>query len=414
MLAEFVQALDRELRLDHRVGRAESEALARPPGVDLPPPLGQRLGIRLIALGFPRRAHVGDHRACVADDRDVGMDVLIDRGGIDVDVDDLGVGREAVDLAGDPVVEARADRHHHVAAVHREVGFVGAVHAEHAEKLGIRRRERAQALEGQGDRVAGGVDEIGERGARLRAGVDHAAAAVEHRALGRGHQRHRLLDLGGIALDRRAIRLVPHLLGLDVGSLGNLDVLRQIDHHRAGTTGARDMKRLVQHARQGFHVLDQVVVLGAGAGDAGGVGLLEGVGADQLGRNLARQADQRHGIEERVEQAGDRIGRAGAGGDQHHADLAGGAGIALRRMHRRLFVAGEDVADAVLLEDRVVKRKYGAARIAEYDLDALVDQGLEDNFRSGHALLQHPFGSIDFTHRNAPRRPRGRKRASYL
>jgi hypothetical protein len=54
---------------------------------------------------------------------------------IDVDVDLLGTWREGVDAAGDAVVEARADAHHHVAIVHGEVGLVGAVHAEHAEPL---------------------------------------------------------------------------------------------------------------------------------------------------------------------------------------------------------------------------------------------------------------------------------------
>src|SRR3712207_7337646 len=43
--------------------------------------------------------------------------------------------REAVEPAGDAVVEARAEIDHHVAAVHGEVRLVGPVHAEHAEKL---------------------------------------------------------------------------------------------------------------------------------------------------------------------------------------------------------------------------------------------------------------------------------------
>ncbi len=49
-------------------------------------------------------------RARVAHDRDVHLDVLRDRGRVDVDVDDLGLRRELVHLARHPVVEARADR----------------------------------------------------------------------------------------------------------------------------------------------------------------------------------------------------------------------------------------------------------------------------------------------------------------
>ena len=46
---------------------------------------------------------------------------------------------ERVQPPGHPVVEPRADRQQHVAAVHRQVGLVGAVHAQHAEELRIAR-----------------------------------------------------------------------------------------------------------------------------------------------------------------------------------------------------------------------------------------------------------------------------------
>ena len=72
----------------------------------------------------------------------------------------------------------------------------------------------------------------------------------------------------------------------------------------------------------------------------------------------------------------------GAGGHQHDADLAGGAGIALGGVHRAAFLADQDVADGVLLEQRIVDRQYRAAGIAEDDLYALVLQGAEENFCS--------------------------------
>ena len=50
-----------------------------------------------------------DDEPAVADDRHVGAADLAQLGRVDVDVDDLGVGGEAVDLAGDPVVEAGAE-----------------------------------------------------------------------------------------------------------------------------------------------------------------------------------------------------------------------------------------------------------------------------------------------------------------
>ena len=107
-----------------------------------------------------------------------------------------------------------------------------------------------------------------------------------------------------------------------------------------------------------------------------------------MGRHLAGDADERDRIHQRVGQAGDRVGRAGAGGDEQHADLAGGARIALGRMGRAALLADQDVAHLVLPEQRVVDRQHGAAGIAENEFDALILQRLDDHFGAGH-LLRH-------------------------
>jgi hypothetical protein len=52
----------------------------------------------------------GQHLPELADDRHVGVAVLRDLGRVDVEVHDAGAGREGVELAGHPVVEARPDR----------------------------------------------------------------------------------------------------------------------------------------------------------------------------------------------------------------------------------------------------------------------------------------------------------------
>ena len=178
------------------------------------------------------------------------------------------------------------------------------------------------------------------------------------------------------------------VLAADIGAGGELHVLRDVHHHRAGAAVLGDIEGLVQGAREVVHVPHQVIVLGAGAGDSHRVAFLEGVVADEVGRHLPGDADDRDGIHQRIGEAGDGIGGAGAGGDEHHADLAGGAGIALGRMHRRLLVAHQDVLDMVLVEQRVVDRQHRAARIAEDVLDALVGEGLDHHLGAGH-LLRH-------------------------
>ena len=61
---------------------------------------------------------------------------------------------EFVEIASDAVVEPRADREQHIAMLHRHVGLVGAVHAEHAEELAVARGIRAEPHQGIGAREA--------------------------------------------------------------------------------------------------------------------------------------------------------------------------------------------------------------------------------------------------------------------
>jgi len=135
----------------------------------------------------------------------------------------------------------------------------------------------------------------------------------------------------------------------------------------------------VDDAFQVLDPFDQIVVLGARAGDADGVRLLEGVGADQMGRDLAGQDHQGDGIHQGVDDRGDGVGRAGARRRQHHAGLAGGAGVALRRVARALLVARQHVTQARLMKEGVIDRQHRAARIAEQVGYPLIHQGADDD-----------------------------------
>ena len=79
------------------------------------------------------REQLLDHQTAVAGDGDVGPTHLVELGRVDVDVDDLGLGREGVDLAGHPVVEAAPERDEQVGLLHGGDRGVVAVHAGHPE-----------------------------------------------------------------------------------------------------------------------------------------------------------------------------------------------------------------------------------------------------------------------------------------
>ena len=381
---QFIEPLDSVLRLDDRAGRhvlAEFQAVLRAPRIDLAPPGRDRLRIGHRCVRLPRRDQRVQHAARIADDRHVNRHVLVDRRTVDVGMDLLRPLAERVQPSGHPVIKPRADVQQHVAAMHGQVGLVGAVHPQHAEELRIGGGIGAETHQRVGDREAGHADELCQCRPCCRAGVDHAAAGIDHRPLGRLEQCDSLVDLTEVRLGARAVARVA-LGRRRVRCRPDHDVLRQVDHHRTRPAGAGDVECLVHHARQVLGALYQVVVLGGRASDAGGVGLLEGVVADQVGGHLAGQANHRDGIHQRIHQTGDRVGGARTGGHQHDADLAGGAGVALGRMHRTALLADQDVADGILLEQRVVDRQYGAAGIPEDDLHALVLQGAEENFCS--------------------------------
>ena len=396
-LRRRIEALDGILRHDDVRVRLVGERIARPPLGDLLPPGMQRLLVRL-GGGAPQPHQILQHPADIAQYADVDAHVLVDRGGIDVDVDLLGARRERIQPPGDAVVEPRADAHHHVAVVHGHVGLVGAVHAQHAEPVLARGRIGAQPHQRGGDGKAAEVHQLAQQVAGLRAGIDDAAAGVEDRPLRARHHLHGGLDLVEVALQLRLVAGARRRLRRHVGAPGELDILRNVHHDRAGTAGGCDMERLVDGGGKLVDVLHQPVVLGAGARDADRVAFLEGVGADQRRRHLAGDAHQRNGIHQRVLQGRHRIGSARPGGDQHHARLAGRARIAFGCVPRPLLVAHEDVLDRLLLEKLVVDGKHRAARIAEDVLDAVVDQRLHHHFGARHLA---PL-ALSVAHRSGP------------
>jgi hypothetical protein len=253
---------------------------------------------------------------------------------------------------------------------------------------------------------AGQADELAQSSTRIGAGVDHAAAGVEDRALGRGDHRDRRCNRVGVGFDLWAIAFVRDLFGDDIVAGRNLDVLRDVDHHRAGAPVGRDVESLVHDRAEAFGVHHQIIMLGTVARDSDGVAFLKGVGADQRGRHLPGEHDHRDRIEQRIGDAGDGVGRAGTRGDEHDAGFAGRARIAFGRVRRRLFVADEDVLDCRVLVERVVDGKDRAARIAEHRIDPEVDQRLNHHVGTTHFRHDETPSLILRAHTQAYGRPR--------
>ena len=122
-------------------------------------------------------------------------------------------------------------------------------------------------------------------------------------------------------------------------------------------------------------------MLGDGQGDAGDVGFLKGVGADQLAAHLSGNANDGRRIQHRGGDAGDHVGRARSGGRDRNPNVAAGAGVAIRHMGGALLVAHQDVMDIAMFQ-RVIRRQNCASRITEDVLHAFALQAFPQNLCS--------------------------------
>ena len=294
---------------------------------------------------------------------------LRDLGRVDVEVDDGGSGRERRELAGDAVVEARADRHEHIAGVHGDVRPLRAVHARPAEEERVGLGERSLAHQGGDHGETSDLRQLAQLVARVP--VDRAAADVQDGLLGPRD------PLGGLADLERV-----HLLGRSPAGqldrhrvaevqLGLLDVPRHVDEDRAATAGTRNVERGLHHGRDLLHVLDEPGVLDDRHRDARDVAFLKRVGPDHGRAHLAGDADERRRIHPRIGDGGDEVGGPRTGRRDRDPDASRGACVPLRHVACALLVPGEHVSDRGPARHCVVRRHDRSARDAEHHLDAL-------------------------------------------
>ena len=139
------EPLDRELRLQRAVGLlVVAERVLRLPLRELRRATALRSGMPASSWRRVSSARASPITSLQSPTIGTSADaVLADLGRVDVDVDDLGVRRERGELAGDAVVEPRAERDQQVGLLHRRHGRVVAVHAGHAEAELVRVGERA-------------------------------------------------------------------------------------------------------------------------------------------------------------------------------------------------------------------------------------------------------------------------------
>lgn len=349
------------------------------PLVNLLPPVRQG-GIRLV---LHEQREDGLH---VAGEAERVADVLVDLGGVDVDVDELRVLRVLVEVARLAVAEAAADGDDEVGRSNRVIRGLLAVHAGKAERLRMGARYRTEPHERVDDRQVVLLDEGNDF--FRRTGGDDAAADNRHGPLG-------LDDLVGrlCRADQEVSIRFPVMLGLHglrlVVDIRKEEVARHIDEHGAGTAVARQCKGLAHSRHELVGMLDFEVVLRDRHRDIEDVRLLERIAPQERSVDLSRDGDDRHGVHEGRRQARDEICRAGARRRDADADLARSARVAVGCVRGILFVCHEDFPDVRVLIKCIVKRQDHAARITKNRVDSLFLETESDCLRSLH--LASPF-----------------------
>ena len=302
-------------------------------------------------------------------------------------MDDLGVRREFIELAGHAIAEAGAGGNDEVAFRHGHVGVLGSMHAHGAQAQRMRAGETTFA-EQRGNH--GDLHSFRERLQFLaRVGAHDAAACVEQRTLRGLNKRGRLLDLLGIALVRGAIAGNVHAIGIVEHHFGTLQIARNVDEHGARTAGRSNVERLAERLGKVVGRLQKEAVLHDRHGNAHDVRFLERVGADDAARDLARNNHHGNGIHVCGRDARHRVRGARAARYQHNANLTRGARIAVGHMRGALLVAGEHMVQLLAVVQRIINFDGLATGIAEHGVDAF---GLK---RSNNRLgARHRFALV--------------------
>ncbi len=309
--------LDDRLRLDGFPG-AVRLGHPLPPGADLRQP-GRAPG------AVTGRQRMAQKVTEIGDQGRIRLDRLADLRGVYIHMGDT-LARGEV-LHGHPVIEAAPQGQNEVRIPQRIIGGDTPVHTRHPQVAGMPERHGAQCVEGGCHRDLEALDESQQE---LRgAGMDDAAARLDHRTLGPqqgGDDGIRLLTI------ERGVLAVALARGVHRPHRRQLGILTEIHDHGAGSAGGGQVEGLMQDPLQVRHILDQIVVLGDGTGQTDGVDLLKRIGPDREARDLSGDEYRRNRVLIGIGDRGSQVGRPRARGNQGDADPTTGPGIALGRM----------------------------------------------------------------------------------
>ena len=309
-------------------------------------------------------------------------------------MDHLGPGRKAIQPACDPVVETGTGGNQQIALCDCEIGIGGAMHAEHAHRLGVLLIEGSLTHQGCGYRQAEAFGQL-FHGA-MGPAADGSTTDVEQGATGladQGQSRGNGLGVGaGWQLESswnrraRSHRRVVEFL--------QTDVLGHVNQHRAGPATGCNQKGFSHDPADVAGIAHHPGVLHDRQGYAEDVGFLEGVGANRGPRHLPGDHHHRHRVHLGSSDAGDQVGGAGPRSSKADANFACGSGVGIGRMGAALLMAHEDVlqpATGFCLVQFVIDGQDRAAGIAKDVAHSMAMQGIHQGIAAVYSLRSKSF-----------------------
>ena len=300
---------------------------------------------------------------------------------------------------GRPMGEAAPDGEDDVGAFER--GLRRPVVGEHAQPERVRLGNGPAAHHRRDDGRAEPVSE--RRELPRRAGRDDAPTRHDERALGRAQTLGRVLDQLRIACGPSRVKGLATTFALPYQEIRGQ---RQRDGPRPRR--AEQMKGVLhgggnvppfgdglRPARDGLEAVDLIRHL------------VERTQAfpDERRGNVGHEHEDGLGAREGFHKGRQHVGGPGPGGDHDHARPARGPRVAVGHEARALLVAGEDVRDVVLADQRVVDGEVVDSREPEDVPHALGTQNFHHPFTAG-AELSHAYLSL--VRGTRPRPSRGR------
>ena len=342
-------------------------------------PRGSARPSRPLALACQTLQIAGD----VADELDLGDEVLVDLGRQGIDADDRLVLR-GVPVPRGVLHEVVADRDHEVGLVEPGQAVIAGLQADGAECQGVVGVEQALGHERRRDRDAALARE-GSNGAH-RAPAHRTVAGEGDRVLGIADELGGPSDVRGRRVGMRGRRARERL----ALRIGRHHVLRQLDVRRSRFLGLGDLEGLANHLRDDRGIADASVPLRDGAHDLENVDVLVRLLVHPFEVALSCEDDDGRSVEERVRHPRHEVGGARTERRQADARAPGEAAVRVGHERCRLLVTHRHERDR-RARQRLVEVDGLLAGHAEHVAHALGLEARDEEIRgSSSGRVRHP------------------------